>query len=205
GINDLSFGTASVGLLLDAHGKLCRTRNGGKSWRELRSLGAWGPDRIELSDASHGFALAGPTVLRTDDAGSSWHPQYLAGGQVSALQSSGGAAPPPVDHSILYATTSGGDVGAQQQLTLSAKPPSVKKPRTITLTGKLTPADGGEDVMVFRYVGGRWAVQHATVASNGVFTTRSTVLKTSQFVAQIFGDGAHAGPGTTPLTVKVGR
>ena len=43
----------------------------------------------------------------------------------------------------------------------------------------------------------------ATVASNGVFTTRWVVRDRLVFVAQVLGDADHAGAGTPALTVVV--
>jgi photosystem II stability/assembly factor-like uncharacterized protein len=201
-IRNVSFGTPGVGFLLDTRGRLWRTANGGKTWRDLKTLGGWAVESLEFADAKHGFALAGENLLRTDDGGNSWHPQHLLGGRVAALQASEGTAFALVGASILYATTTGGDVGEPQRLSLT-KRLALKKPGTITLKGKLNPADGREDVMVSRLSGGRWSVQHATVASNGAFSTRWRVSKTSVFVAQIFGDADHAGAGTSSLTIKV--
>jgi hypothetical protein len=107
--------------------------------------------------------------------------------------------------SSLYATTSGGDVGAAQRLALSTKSRTLRKPARIVLNGSLSPADGGEEVVVAMRSGGDWSIQTAIVASNGTFVTRWGVAGTVVFVAQILGDADHAGAGTRPLTVKVSK
>jgi hypothetical protein len=108
-----------------------------------------------------------------------------------------------VGDSVLYATTSGGDVGLNRKLTLTAKPRSLSKRATVSINGKLSLAAGGEDVIVSRYMAGSWVQRHATVASNGTFNTRWPVSRTAIFVAQAYGDADHAAVGTAALTVKL--
>lgn len=203
-IVDVSFGSSRFAMLLDSRRHLWRTANAGASWQQVNSTGIWPVQGIELSDAKNGFALAGTNLLRTTDGGATWHPQHLIGGGIAAVQASGGTAYALVGGTILYATTTGGDVGVSQNLSLAAKPTRVKKTGVVTVSGRLTPADGGEDVIVFSSTGGT-RVAHATVASNGRFTTHWKISRTTAFVAQIFGDADHSGTGTTPLTVRVGR
>jgi photosystem II stability/assembly factor-like uncharacterized protein len=203
-IADVSFGSSRFAILLDTRRHLWRTANAGASWQEVNSTGVWPVQGIELSDAKNGFAIAGTNLLRTTDGGTTWHPQHLIGGGIVEVQASGGTAYALVGGSILYATTTGGDVGASQKVFLAAKPTRLKKAGVVTVSGRLTPADGGEDVIVFSSTGGA-RVAHATVASNGRFTTHWKVSRTTVFVAQIYGDADHAGAGTAPLTVKVSR
>ncbi len=54
----------------------------------------------------------------------------------------------PAGTSVLYATTAAGDVGAGSALTIAARVPSPKKPRRVLISGRLTPADGGEEIVV---------------------------------------------------------
>ena len=141
-------------------------------------------------------------MLRTNDGGRDWHPQYLSGGPATALDSAGVTSYVVVGDSVLYATKSGGDAGASAKLAIAAKPRSVAKPTTVTIHGTLKPSHGGDDVMISRYMGDRWQLRHVTVASNGTFSTRWTVTKTAVFVAQAYGNADRASAGTAALTVK---
>jgi photosystem II stability/assembly factor-like uncharacterized protein len=209
-IRDLAFGTATRGFLLDTRGELWQTTNAGSSWKEIQCLGAWRPNGVDFADALHGFVLVSPVgpsrgayLLRTSDAGKTWHPQFVSGGPASALEGAGGTSYVLVGDSVLYATTTGGDVGSARQLTLAATPRSLRKAGMVTLTGKLSPRLGGEDVIVSRYMRGAWAVKHVTVASNGSFGVRWSVTRTAVFVAQVFADADHAAVATPALTVKI--
>jgi photosystem II stability/assembly factor-like uncharacterized protein len=209
-IRDLAFGTATRGFLLDTRGELWQTRNAGSSWREIECLGAWRPVGVDFADATHGFVLVSPIgpnrgayLLRTNDAGKTWHPQFVSGGPATALEGAGGTSYLLVGNSVLYSTATGGDVGVARQLKLVAKPRALAKAGTVTLTGTLTPRLGGEDVIVSRYVRGAWAVKHVTVASNGAFSVRWAVPKTATFVAQVFADADHSAAASPALTVRI--
>jgi photosystem II stability/assembly factor-like uncharacterized protein len=210
-IHDVSFGRVGKGFLLDTRGEIWRTTNGGRSWSEIECLGDWRPNAIDFADAMHGFALVTPAratysgayLLRTNDAGTSWHPQFLSGGPATALEGSGSTSFLLVGDSVLYATTTGGDLKAASRLTLKAKPRSLTKRGTVRLDGRLSPAHGGEDVLVSRYMAGRWTAKHATVASNGTFSTRWAVTRTATFVAQVFADADRGAAATPALSVKI--
>jgi photosystem II stability/assembly factor-like uncharacterized protein len=210
-ISRVSFGVAATGYLLDARGELWRTTNAGKSWSEIKCLGAWRPYSVDFVDAKHGFALVSPMgtstpgayLLRTNDGGKTWHPQFVSGGSATALDSAQATSYLLVGDSVLYATTTGGDTGASARLSIVTKSKHLAKRATVAVTGLLRPAQGGEDVVVSRYMGDHWSVQHATVASNGTFSTRWNVTRTAVFVAQTYGDADHGAAGTAALTVKV--
>jgi photosystem II stability/assembly factor-like uncharacterized protein len=210
-ILDVSFGTATTGYLVDTRRELWRTANGGRNWSKIENLGAWRLNGVDFADAKHGFALVMPTgryvaggyLLRTDNGGKSWHPQFVSGGPASAIESADSTNYLLVGDSVLYATKSGGDMGATRKLTFSAQPKLLRKSATVTIKGRLSPAHGGEDVALSRYMAGSWTVKHVTVASNGAFSTRWPVTKTAVFVAQAFGDADHVGVGTAALTVKL--
>lgn len=209
-IRDVAFGTAARGLLLDTRGELWQTRNGGKSWAELECLGAWHLTGVDFSDATHAFVLApsgprgaGGYLLRTNNGGTTWAPQFVSRGTATALEAAGSTSYLLVGNSILYATTTGGDVGVARKLTLTTKPRVLPKRGTITLRGRLSPAVGGEEIIVSRYMGDRWAVKRTTIASNGRFSMRWPVTGTAIFVAQAFADADHAAAATPALTVKL--
>jgi photosystem II stability/assembly factor-like uncharacterized protein len=202
-VRDVAFLSARLGYLVDTRGRVWRTANAGKTWTELRSLGSR-VRLIEFADARSGYAISGGNgVLRTTDRGKSWHPQFLGRESITDIRTAG-----PTDYALagtstLYATTSGGDTGGPQALSITAKPRQIRKAARVTVSGKLSPADGGEEVYVAMRRGSTWFAQLATVASNGTFVTKWTVSRTSVFVAQILGDADHAGAGTMPLTVTV--
>lgn len=209
-IRDLAFGTATRGFLLDTRGELWQTANAGASWKEIGCLGAWRPVGLDVSDASHAFVLVSPIgpsrgayLLRTGDAGKTWHPQFVSGGLAAALEGAGGTSYLLVGNSVLYATGSGGDIGLARRLTLAAKPRTLTKAGMVTLTGKLSPRLGGEDVIVSRYMRGAWALKHVAVASNGTFTARWSVTRPATFVAQVYAGADHAATATPALTVKI--
>jgi hypothetical protein len=77
----------------------------------------------------------------------------------------------------------------------------------IAINGTLTPAGGGETVLVSKREGrsSRWQFREVTVSSSGRFTVFTTLTKTTDFVAQWSGDDEHGGAGTPVVTVGVGR
>jgi hypothetical protein len=105
--------------------------------------------------------------------------------------------------SNLYATDVGGDVGASSRLTISVRPRHLRRAGSVTVSGRLSPADGGEEIVVSRLSGGRSAHRMATAASNGTFVTRWRIGSDSVFVAQVLGDADHRGAGTRALAVHV--
>jgi hypothetical protein len=213
-IRDLDFVSPQTGYLLDMRGRLWRTTNAGRKWGLLNTAGTTG-SMIDFTDAMSGYMVGSPhtyieggaegdsSVLRTSDGGLSWRPQLISLDAVQALESAGGTDYALVGESSLFATTTAGYVGAPQELSIRTKKRVLKKAGEVSVSGKLTPADGGETVVVSQYAGKRWLSQGVLVAANGSFATRWQVRSTSVFVAQVLGDADHAGAGTKPLTVKV--
>ena len=214
---DLDFTTPRIGYLLDTNGLLWRTANGGRRWAALPSLGTNGGYALRFSSPRSGYVALRSfgslrrygLVLRTTDAGRSWHPQLVSRTPLVDLASGGLATSGGADYALagvssLYATDVGGDVGSIRRLAISAKPRSLVRPGRIVLTGRLSAARGGEEIVLSSLVGGRWTSRILVAASNGSFTTRMSVRRTSVFVAQVLGDADHTGAGTPPLTVRVG-
>jgi hypothetical protein len=141
--------------------------------------------------------------MRTADGGTSWHPQIMSSSHVDALASGGATDYALAGLRDLFATQTRGDVGGMERLTISARPTSSSLPGTVVLSGRLNPADGGEEIVVSRLAGNHWTHRVAIAAANGTFTTRWAVSRTSIFVAQVLGDADHVGAGTPPLTVRV--
>ena len=89
-------------------------------------------------------------------------------------------------------------------LSLKTKTPTLgKKAGRVTVTGRLSPPQGSESIVVSLRQGGQWKSQTVRAASNGSFTTSWTIRKTSVLVAQWGGDDERQSAGSVPLTVTV--
>jgi photosystem II stability/assembly factor-like uncharacterized protein len=208
---DVSFVSPKAGYVV-SHFGLWHTSNGGRSWQRVDSAGASAALAVDFADARHGYAVVdrfgsfvGGFVLRTSDGGVTWRPQLVSPAVIRGVASAGGTDYALAGESTLYATKTGGDTGLAQALSLSVKHRVLRRPSTLTVAGRLKPADGGERVSVAKRDGRGWTVQVARVASNGSFTTEWRVKTTSDFVAQVLGDADHAGAATKLLRVSVRR
>jgi photosystem II stability/assembly factor-like uncharacterized protein len=208
-ILDLDFVSSRVGFLLDTSGALWKTATAGARWERLLTTGT-SAYLVEFTDARNGYvvpfggygAFRG-VVLRTADGGHSWHPQLLNQIQVRALESAGATDYALIGDSAQFATKSRGDIGQPQSLSIKTKSRVLKKAGRISVSGRLTPVEGGEEVVVAQNDGRRWLRQTARVAADGSFATRWMVRSNAVFVAQAFGDADYAGAGTSRLTVTV--
>jgi photosystem II stability/assembly factor-like uncharacterized protein len=219
GIRRVDFIDAGHGFLLDASGRLWRTSNGGGSWTELPGVGTNAARGMSFSTASKGYLVIStfgdvrqPTgfLLRTDDGGATWHPQFVVS---SPIADDGVAAGGGTDYllggeqSLLYSTT-GGDSGASSELSIAAPKTRYAKPAHIVVTGKLAPASGNERVTVaYRRPGStRWTTQTVSASANGSYTTSWNLARgANQFVAQWQGNFRSHGDGSKVLTVTVGK
>jgi len=213
-IVQVAFANANVGLLLDLHGGVWRTTDAGRRWTPLTSVGNQtangvavdSPRTAVLVVGSFG-ASAGGYLLRTDDGGATWQPQFVVS---EAIGGRGIADGDGVDFllagsSDLLFSTTGGIAGDPSELTVATKRRHLPRAGRIIVTGRLRPASAGAQVTVaMRPPGRAWAHQTVAVASNGTFTTAWRVPRgTTTFVAQWTGDVASAGAGSRPLTVTV--
>jgi photosystem II stability/assembly factor-like uncharacterized protein len=208
-IFDISFVSAQTGHMVDRRGRLWRTSNGGRSWTRLVAVGR-SVIGVDFADARNGYARVGGLgrqtygfVMRTNDGGASWRPQLVSPSPVNAVAAEGGTAYAWAGSNLLYATRSGGDVGASRTLRLTTRGRRLSKPGPITVTGRLTAATAGERAVVSMLTGERWIVQEATVASNGTFVTRWRVNRKCLFIAHVLGNADSTGAGTKPLRVLV--
>jgi len=208
-IADLDFVGRNIGYLLDTRGVLWKTTNGGALWKQL-PVGELGL-RMAFSNLLDGYVAVGSfgtiggggLVMKTTDGGRSWHPQLVSQSQIAALASGGTIDYALAGSSSLYATVVGGDIGSASTLSISARPRALKRPGRVLVSGRLSPADGGEEILVSTFQNGRWIHKLATAASNGTFVTRWSIRSKAGFVAQVLGDADHRGAGTRPLTVRV--
>lgn len=210
----VDFVTSKRGYVLDGDGRVWTTANRGGHWTQLVGTGTLAAFDLAFASPNRGYLLidnfgtrhAG-YLLRTPDGGRTWHPQLvsnvpLAGGGIAT---SNGATDYLMDTAgRLFATTSGGDLGAPSSLKLTTKKKTVRKRSTITVNGKLAPAAGGEQVVVSaRAQGHGWVHKVVQVASDGTFTTSWKLTRFTIFVAQWAGDADHAGAGSKVLAVVV--
>jgi photosystem II stability/assembly factor-like uncharacterized protein len=232
-VASVAFTSPSAGMLLDFHGRLWRTANGGRSWSELLTAGTSAGVQLAFADPRNGFlslpgAAAGSadaTVLRTSDGGATWHPQEISAG---AIVYGGLVALAPLQAAALletvsptrgqlrrelFATSTGGDVaGAPASLSLQTSRRVLRRRALrrlhfqIRVTGTLGGAVGGETVLVARrdLAGGAWRQQEVVAGANGgSFATTWHITRSSVFVAQWAGDSGRPGLGTRVLAVTV--
>ena len=214
----VDFVDARTGYWLGTAGRVWRTRDGGRRWTELLGIGTNDASGMVWSSATRGFlvisrfgdvATASGFLLRTTDAGATWHPQFVVSTPIPANGIATGRG--GVDYLLggdagLLFSRSGGDAGRPSRLALTARS-RVSRPSTIAVTGRLSPARGNERVTVSMLPPGSSRWQHETVrtAANGAFTTSWRVRRgTTRFVAQWAGDFRSAGDGSAPLTLRVG-
>jgi photosystem II stability/assembly factor-like uncharacterized protein len=217
-LREVDFATATTGWAITSSGGLWRTTNGGRSWSELPGVGAGvAGSSLAMTSATTGYlTLPGfgdvgraGFLLRTTDAGTTWHPQLVA---QQPIGFGGVAASAGTSYALagdgLLSTTGGGDAGATSTVTLTTAKARVSKPGAVTVTGRLKPAQGGERVTVsFRAAGSkRWFAQTVRTGATGSFTASVGARKgVNQVVAQWAGDFRSAGDGSTPLAITVGK
>ena len=217
------FVDSRVGFALGKGGRLWKTRNRGRSWRELVATGTDGGIELAFSNDREGYVASNDLffakgdrrpdyLLRTIDGGKTWRPQLVSGSRdVNGIVSTGES----IDLLLaggnrFFSTTTGGDSGRRSSLVLG-RVRSLAKPRTLLVRGRLTPAEGGEQVIVSsteadprrRHGAVDWRFKTARVRSDGRFTSSWRVRRTSVFVVQWTGDGERRGAGSKALKVRV--
>lgn len=216
-IAQAAFSSAGAGLLRDTAGRVWRTTNGGARWALLTAVGTQRVTGMAVGSARTAYLVtdefggrSGGFLLRTDDAGATWQPQFVVDAPIrpGGLATSSGADYLLAGDASLLFSTSGGVVGDPSELSLATSARRLPRARRITLTGRLQPAGASAQVVVSALLPGatRWTRQTASVAANGTFATAWRVpCGTTTFVAQWAGDFASAGAGSRPLTVTVTR
>lgn len=217
-LRDVDFASASTGWAITSTGKLFRTTDAGKGWTELPGVGVGvSGSSLAMSSATSGY-LTLPSfgdigragfLLRTTDGGTTWHPQLVAQQPIlpGGVAAAGGTSYALAGDGLL-ATGTGGDAGARSSLSVSTVRTRVTKPGSITITGRLSPAQGGERVTVaFRRAGSTgWTAQTVRTGATGSFTASVRAVKgANTVVAQWPGDFRSAGDGSKALTVTVGK
>jgi len=215
----VDFLDAKNGYFLADNGALWRTANAGRTWTALPGVGTETAYGMAFSSKTKGYLVIdrfGATsrsgfLLHTTDGGGTWHPEFVVstpiqGGGIAAA--SGGTDYLLGGQSSFLFTTTSGEAGKASTLTATTRRKKLSKPAGITVTGKLSPAAGNEQVTVSYLPPGSTRWQHQTVktAANGSYTTSWRVRKgNNRFVAQWVGDFRSKGDGSGVLTVKVGK
>jgi photosystem II stability/assembly factor-like uncharacterized protein len=210
----VDFVSSKRGWALDAAGRVWTTANRGKHWTQLVGTGTLSAYGMAFNAANRGYLLIGSFgtqrggyVLKTSDGGRTWHPQLLSNTQLAddGIAASTGQTDFAMDTAgRLFATTTGGDQGLASSLKLTTKKKTVRRNANITVSGKLNPAAGGEQVVVSARAQKRgWVHKVVQVASDGTFTTVWKLSRFTIFVAQWAGDADHEGAGSKVLQVAV--
>jgi photosystem II stability/assembly factor-like uncharacterized protein len=206
----------STAYALTRNGHVWKTIDRGKTWHERPAVGTEVGTDLAFSDAENGY-VAVPEfgddshgyVLHTSDGGLRWSPQLVDRGRImpGALDAQARLAAFAIsDLNHLLATETGGDVGELSRIKLSIRRRRPGQPGVLAVRGTLTPARGGETVVVAkREQGGHWRVREVTVSSSGRFTVFPYATRTTRVVAQWSGDDTRAGAGSRVLTVNVAQ
>ena len=211
------------GFALGKGGRIWRTRNRGRSWREVVGTGTDGGTELAFSSRRDGYVIANDLffargsgrpdyVLRTTDGGATWRPQLVAD---SAAINTVLATREHTDlllagDSEIFSTTTGGDAGVRTSLRLR-RHRALVRPGRVTVSGVLRPASGDEEVVVSKAIANwrhrrgdiDWGFKVARVRADGSFKVSWPVRRTSLFVAQWTGDGRRMSAGSRALKVRV--
>jgi photosystem II stability/assembly factor-like uncharacterized protein len=213
----VDFVTGRFGYALGQDGQVFKTRNRGRRWSDLSGIGTDDATGLSFSSPSRGFLTlrrfggdSNGYLLRTTDGGRTWRPQLVSSAQPSG---EGIVAAGPqtafllTGSSSLLFTSTGGDRGEPSKVTLRTKRRTVRRRAVIRVTGKVSGASAGAEVVVARRERGEsgWSHEVATVASNGTFTTTWKLAKTAAFVGQWAGDADSTGDGSPALLVRAKR
>ena len=210
-VRHVDFVSSRIGYVLDTDGRVYFTRSRGRRWTELVGVGYSNGESLAFGNRRNGWldiSSTHPTVLHTTDGGKSWTPQLLSDEPVLGIAAAGsqtGFATLANPGRILF-THRGGNAGAGSRLTLSTDERTVPRGRKIAVNGKLSPADGGEDIEVrVRRLNGRsWKEIDVTPNRNGRFSFERRIRTPMVFVGQWEGDPNSNGDGSGPLIVRVG-
>lgn len=212
----VDFVSASTGYALLTSGRLFKTTNAGRTWREVLSTGTTRVYDLSFADARHGFLSLdrfgssgrAAWVLRTSDGGASWRPQLIA---PTPLDFRGLASPDAVSGFGLaggaqfFYTSTGGDADATPSLlTLAPRRTLVRHARRVKVDGWLTPAPAGAAVTVLARNASThtWTVLGTRRTSgSGKFSITCPVSQTTQLVAQWPGGGGLTGSGSRVATI----
>jgi photosystem II stability/assembly factor-like uncharacterized protein len=212
-LRDVDFVSSRIGFALTTDGRVWGTRTGGRRWTESRGTGNGSGSAIAFNGANDGFMTVNRFgggnfgyVLRTSDGGRTWRPQLVdnqpvTGGLVAPATGNAYLLNPP---STFFFTKANGDLGILSDLRVSSRTRTIRRTKSVKVTGRLSPAVAGAQVFVSARQGrsSSWSTQAATVSSSGTFTTSFRISRTTYFVAQWRGDADRNGDGSAVLTIR---
>ena len=229
-IRQVSFTGPRAGFLLDTAGRVWRTSNGGRTWKQSLSAGTANISGISFGSSTSGYLSVGgfgddstnAYLLRTDRRRQVVAPagdlarrgrsrRHRRGGCGQGVRAREGARRVAASRQ-LFATATGGDAGVASPLKIKATPSKFTRKTLkstkgkVTISGTLAGAIGGEQVTISaRAVNGvDWTSRTVTAGANGgSFSATFNIKNPAVFVAQWAGDSGRNGAGTSPLTVKV--
>lgn len=218
-IRTLDMVSSRAGYLLDTRSEVYYTKNGGKRWRRIETTGGGRLYSLAFADRRNGYLASDDgKVSATYDGGSTWNSQFpFYGGSEESGISSMIAAPSKSSAFMLvrgsnhvFVTNTGGKFGARSTLKIKASKRRVRRRARVRITGKLSPAAGGERVTVLsRRIGAKagtkWRAQVRTVSSAGTFTTSWRLSRSTIFVARWSGNAARDGDAAKAVKVRVRR
>jgi photosystem II stability/assembly factor-like uncharacterized protein len=231
-LDSVSFVSRSTGYVMDSSQRVFFTRDSGRKWTQLETIGYPGLAGLSFSSADDGLValsaynwsnddFASVDVLATTDGGKTWQPEVIDGEQAGSILATPGVdyydeAGQTTDDTTLqeglFATTNDGASPKSSTLTISIGPKkrSAAKLRKagnkVTVKGTLSPVTSvGEQVLVmYHAVGQSWHRQLVNVATDGDFTYVAHGIKaTTHFFASAVGNGLYGGAGTPASTLTV--
>jgi hypothetical protein len=219
----ISVRTAHV---LDQAGRFWTTTDRGHTWKRGASTGPFVPRALSFSDRRHGFAFVPGTpsvygwrtpgslanVLRTDDGGRTWRPQAFQSLELRDVLSIDGldavavASDSDSRGSQLVGTRTRGDAGRRAKLTLRASPmrTHLRPGARIAVSGRLTPARGGEQILISATTDDPRRHADCVLAragNDGTFAVRMPIVTTSHIVAYYIGDRDKSSAGSRPIRI----
>lgn len=211
-IGDVDFVSPDAGFALTRDGRLFRTVNRGRKWSQLPAVGTEAGSRISFSTRNSGFVdlrfwdgSEFAHVLHTDDGGRTWQPQLISQEPLVDIWDTGETAFAATAGGSFYSTRTAGVGGAASTLKIKqvarTSRPLARKAQEVKIAGTLSPAEGGEEILVSYRGSGGWRSTTEVAASNGNFTSTFRVKKGAVVVAQWIGDDERAGAGSTALKI----
>lgn len=209
--------SAKIGFALDTKSELWTTSTAGRKWTRVETTGSGFVSSMAFGDRLTGYLTSiDGRVLMTSNGGKTWSRQYPYYDGVNyypmriAAPSGKSAFVLVEGTNRVFATSSAGVFGEASKLTIKSSSKKVRKRTVVRVTGKLSPAAGGERVTVLaRAIGAksgtRWTSQERTVSASGTFTTSWRVTKPTIFIARWSGDAAHDGAAATAIRVVIRR
>jgi photosystem II stability/assembly factor-like uncharacterized protein len=208
-LGEADFQSARKGYVLTTDGALLKTSNGGETWKASRALGTDEGTGISFSSGKAGYlslyrfgSQRFGYVLRTKNGGKTWQPQLIASDLVDVADARSTGYAMTGYEGDFFATTTGGQAGSSSHLKLEV---AKQRKKTVKVVGKLSPPEGGEQIVVSSRKTGNpsWHNDTLTAATNGKFTAKFHPKKKKIFVvAQWSGDDDRAGAGSKVLVLK---